>query len=228
MKTLRFLLILAITATSILSPLAPSLGTSLAANSLQSCTGLVKVPGLTAGSTVGESGDYASNAPPGNLTNEQSAIGDPPSASPTSPYRPGFGGGTKIYVNLGAVYCIKKLYWFDGIDVGTVNLYTGTPGNWTFLTSFTNDLYPVWQSKDLTATNTQYLRFEFVSTTTFPEIGEIAVYAGGTGATNTPTNTSVGPTNTPTNTPVGPTNTPTNTSVRPRPPILPPVAVPDW
>src|SRR5688572_5564542 len=64
------------------------------------CSGLVKIPGLTAASTVGESGDHSSNAPPGNLTNEQAAVGDPPSAAPTSAYRPGFGAAPTVYVNL--------------------------------------------------------------------------------------------------------------------------------
>lgn len=199
------------TPTSTDTPIGPT-NTPTNTSAPGGCSGLVKIPGLTAASTVGESGDYGSNAPPGNLTNEQAAVGDPPSAAPTSAYRPGFGTPPTVYINLGAVYCIKRIYWWDSIDTGTVSVYTGSPSNWTLLTTFTNDLFQQWQFKDLTATNTQYVRLAFSG---YPEIGEFVIYAGGSGATLTPTNT---PTKTSTPTPTrtitpGPSPTPTTAPV---------------
>jgi hypothetical protein len=143
------------------------------------CTGLVKVGGLSGSSTAGSGGDPTGNAPVSYLTDEQSGIGDPPSGTPANLYRPGWGTSagtpTRLDVNLGSSRCVKRISWWDGLDSGTVSVYTGAPGSWTLLTTLTNDLYQQWAQQNVTATSTQYLRFEFTS---YPQIGEIAVYAG--------------------------------------------------
>lgn len=137
------------------------------------CNGLTQLSGLTAASTIGESGSLTEHTPVGNMTNEQS------SSSPTSWYKAGWyttsSNPTTLYVDLGSSQCLKEVRFYDDQGSGTLTVFTGSPGNWTQVATTDTDLYQVWRTLDITDTQTRYVRFHFVDQTA---IGEATFYVG--------------------------------------------------
>lgn len=137
------------------------------------CAGLVKLTGLTAASTIGESGSLTEYGPVGNMTNEQDAV------TPVSFYKAGWytspSNPTTLYVDLGAVRCLKEIRFFDDQGSGTLTIFVGTPGNWTQVASTDTDQYQVWRTIALNNVSTRYVRFHFVDQTA---LGEVVFYIG--------------------------------------------------
>ena len=73
-----------------------------------------------------------------------------------------------FYVNLGSNQQVQNVYFWVKSGNATVNVYSGVPGNWSYIGQFTNGLQPrgtdysVYQKLSLNV-NTQYLEFNLTA-----------------------------------------------------------------
>ena len=84
----------------------------------------------------------------------------------------------EVYVDLGTVALVEKV-WVLVVDDNTVNvdLYWGSPGNWTYQTNLTrSSVWFEWDSLNL-GRDTKYVRLVFKGTSA--RIGEIALFTDG-------------------------------------------------
>ncbi len=157
------------------SALAQSVPSALATTDCNALGTVQPISGLTAASVTAESGDPFTNAPIGNLTDEQQSIASTPPLTPTTLYYPGWKtypwSPTALYIDLGEMRCLRRIQWFDAHDQGTVSLTVGSPGNWQPLTSLDMSQFLVWRSVEISPTLSRYVRLEFTNS---PSIGEIA------------------------------------------------------
>jgi dolichyl-phosphate-mannose-protein mannosyltransferase len=85
-----------------------------------------------------------------------------------------------FYVSLGGIENVGAAYFLVKSGNATVEVYTGSPGNWSYSGVFTIEGYYVWSKLDISR-STQHLRFDFqpqpssFSPPSYVEIAEMAV-----------------------------------------------------
>lgn len=134
---------------------------------------VVRIP-LSATMITDLGGSYFSNVP-SNWINEQTL--DPMlNQHPTSSAWTANSNALpcQFYINLGHKYVIKKMYFHDTYNIGTLYVAFGVPELWSSLFSLYTNNFNTWRFVN-TDVATQYLKFSITDLSS-PQVNELAIY----------------------------------------------------
>lgn len=123
----------------------------------------------------------------GMLVDENAAVGDPPTGSPSTFWNAEWSGYPhSAYIDLGQPIQINKIHYFAGNDSGEIRISHGSPGSWSVLITDNMMPYNIWTSHDVSVT-TRYVRVTVTSGGASTSLKEIVLYGASSGSSFTQT-----------------------------------------